>query len=235
MKLKEDDLVLCTVDRIVGTTVFVKIDGNGEGSIITSEIASGRIRNLRDYVVPNKKIVCKVLNIDSQGGVHLSLRRVTAKEKKEVIEKYEKEKSSLSILKSVLKDKAEEIAEEIKEKSSLYEFLQQCKETPKKLEKYFSKQETEKICKILSQVKEKQAQVKQEFRLTSKLPDGLEVIKDILKIDDKNTEISYLAAGRYQIKITDQDYKSANQKKEKILEKIADRAKNKAEFKIKEK
>ena len=62
--LEVGDIVLCTVDRIIGTTVFVGIEGNGEGSIVTSEIAPGRIRNLRDYVVPKKKIVCKQTNIN---------------------------------------------------------------------------------------------------------------------------------------------------------------------------
>ena len=81
--LEVGDIVLCTVDRIVGTVVFVKIKGYGEGSIIMSEIAPGRIRNLRQYVVPKKQIVCKVLRI-SGDRIDLSLRRVTQKEKKEV-------------------------------------------------------------------------------------------------------------------------------------------------------
>ena len=55
--LEEGDMTLCTVDRIAGTVVFVKIEGEErEGSIILSEIAPGRIRNLRDYVIPKKKI-----------------------------------------------------------------------------------------------------------------------------------------------------------------------------------
>ena len=74
--------------RISGTTVFVSIEDDGEGTIITSEIAPGRIRNLRDYVVPGKKIVCKILSIDKAGNIHLSLRRVTDKEKREVMEQY---------------------------------------------------------------------------------------------------------------------------------------------------
>ena len=81
MELEVGDLVMCTVDRIVGTVVFVKIDGYGEGGIIMSEIAPGRIRNLRDYVVPKKRIACKVLRI-SGNRIDLSLRRVTPKEKK---------------------------------------------------------------------------------------------------------------------------------------------------------
>src|SRR3990167_9513413 len=104
-QLEEGQIVMCTVMKIVGTTVFVNLDNyNYEGTIITSEIAPGRIRNLRDYVIPGKKIACKILSIN-YNNINLSLRRVTLKEKKEVMEKYQKEKNSLSILKSVLKEK----------------------------------------------------------------------------------------------------------------------------------
>ena len=115
MTFEVGDIVLCTVDRIVGTIVFVKIPLNGkeiEGSIVMSEIAPGRIRNLRDYVVPKKKIVCKVLRI-SGDRIDLSLRRVTLKEQKEIKEQYKQEKSYKSILKSVLEKKAEGIIKEI--------------------------------------------------------------------------------------------------------------------------
>ena len=91
MNLEEGEIVSCVVDRIVGTIVFVKISGNGEGSIILSEIAPGRIRNLRNYVVPKKKIVCKILKIGDSGNIYLSLRRVTQKEKKEVLEQEKQE------------------------------------------------------------------------------------------------------------------------------------------------
>ena len=123
MEFEEGDIILCTVERISGTTVFVKIeDSKGrEGTIITSEIAPGRIRNIRDYVVPGKKIACKILSIN-HNNLHLSLRRVTSKEKKEVMDKYEREKSCLSIIKSVIKEKAEDIAEEVKKTSSLSDF-----------------------------------------------------------------------------------------------------------------
>ena len=49
MALEEGDLTLCTVDRIVGTNVFVKFFDEGkekEGTITFSEIAPGRIRNI---------------------------------------------------------------------------------------------------------------------------------------------------------------------------------------------
>src|SRR3989344_4876424 len=86
MELEIGENILCTVERIEGTVVFVSLDNRKEGSIVVSEIAPGRIRNLRDYVVPKKKIVCKILRISDRGNVELSLRRVSAKERKEVMD-----------------------------------------------------------------------------------------------------------------------------------------------------
>ena len=159
MNLDIGEIVMCTVDRIVGTIVFVKIDGNGEGSIILSEIAPGRIRNLRDYVVPKKRIVCKVLRI-SGDRIDLSLRRVTQKEKKELIEQYKQEKSYISVLKSILGEKADKIIEEILKEEKIYNFLEEAKENSKKLEKIVGKNETKKILDILNLQKQKKAIIK---------------------------------------------------------------------------
>src|SRR3989344_8305338 len=167
MEFEEGDIILCTVERISGTTVFVKIeDSKGrEGTIITSEIAPGRIRNIRDYVVPGKKIACKVLRIDDRNNIYLSLRRVTSKERNEIAEKFEKEKEYQSIIKAVVKEKSVIIIEDIKRIMPLYDFIEGCKEDNKKLEKYFSSQEAQQICKILNERKNKQVEVKKEFLL----------------------------------------------------------------------
>ena len=167
MDLEEGQVVLCTVIKIVGTTVFVKIEGNGEATIITSEIAPGRIRNLRDYVVPNKKIVCKVLSIDKERSVHLSLRRVSAKERKEVLEQYSKEKSWVATLKTIVKD-AEKVIEKIKKNHTLVDFFEKVKEMPELLEKLVSKEEAQKLLKIINEKKEKEVSVKREFQLKKK-------------------------------------------------------------------
>ena len=76
---EEDDIVLCTVKKILYHSVFVTLDeyDNLEGMIHISEIAPGRIRNIRDYVREGKKLVCKVLRVRKEKGhFDLSLRRV---------------------------------------------------------------------------------------------------------------------------------------------------------------
>ena len=161
--LEVGDIVLCTVDRIVGTIVFVKIKGEGEGSIIISEIAPGRIRNLREYVVPKKKIVCKILRISDNGNINLSLRRVTQKEKKEILEEDKQEKSYISILKRVLDEKAEQAIKEISETNNLFDFLQEAKENSKDLEKIISKEDTKKILDIIKTQKQKKNIIKKNL------------------------------------------------------------------------
>jgi len=198
-----------------------------------SEIAPGRIRNIRDYVVPNKKIVCKVIRIDQSNNVHLSLRRVSKKDKEEVLERFEKEKDSLNIIRAVLKEKATEVAERIKKESSLVDFLQSCKDSPENLKKYFAKEDAEKICKILQERKDRQVEIKKEFSLTSDAPDGIVKIKNIL---GKRPEIAYLAAGRFSIKIKASDYKKANAEMQNITQEIEKTAKKeKLMFSVKEK
>jgi len=224
MELEVGDVVLCTVDRIAGTVVFVKIEGNGEGSVIISEIAPGRIRNLRDYVVPKKRIVCKILRISQNGNIDLSLRRVTQKEKKEVLEQYKQEKSYKSLLKSILNEKAEKIIKEIEAEQRLFDFLQEAKEDSKDLERIAGKIDAKKILEVIQTQKQKTVVLKKEINLTSKSSNGVTLIKELLA-NLKNIEIKYISAGRYSVKVEAEDIKTADNKLKEILKDIEEKSK----------
>ena len=81
---EEGELVLSTVTKIFGHSVFVHIeDYNKQGMVHISEISPGRIRNLRDYVVEGKKIVTVVLRVNKEKGhIDLSLRRVSENQRR---------------------------------------------------------------------------------------------------------------------------------------------------------
>jgi len=221
--LEVGDLVLCTVDRIVGTVVFVKIKGDGEGSIIISEIAPGRIRNLRHYVVPKKQIVCKVLRI-SGDRIDLSLRRVTQKEKKEVIEQDKQEKSYKSVLKSILGDKAEKVIKEILKEDNLFSFMEEAKENPKKLDTLVGKPNSKKILDILKKQKKKKTKIKKEIHLTTTKPAGIKLIKQVLETF-KEINIKYISAGRYSLETESEDVKTADKKIKEMINEAEKRAK----------
>ncbi len=222
MNLEEGQIIICTVTKIVGTTVFVRLDDyDKEGTIMTSEIAPGRIRNLRDYVVPNKKIVCKILRMDNKGHIDLSLRRVAAKEKREALEMAQKEKGLIATLKTITGN-PEGVIKKIKESSSLVEFFEQVKEKPELLEGLMPEEEKNRLIKILNEKKEKEVFVKKKFSLSSKAEDGIKKIKSILP-----AEARYIAAGKFSMEIKDKNYKEANRRIDALLEEIEKKAKEK--------
>ncbi|VVB78606.1 Translation initiation factor 2 subunit alpha [uncultured archaeon] len=225
-QFEEGELVLCTVDKVIGTTVFVKVDGNGDGTITTSEIAPGRIRNLRDYVVPNKKIVCKILRIQGD-KIQLSLRRVKPNERKDLLERIEKEKSYKAVLKTVLgEDESKKLIEKILSENTINDFFLNLEENKKFLENEITKEQFEKLMKIFESKKEKPKQIKQIFRLSNKSSNGMVIVKNILKEScQNNCNISYLAAGKYSITLEGKDLKEIDNNIQTVLEKVEQLAK----------
>jgi len=232
-ELEEGQIVLCTVEKIVGTTVFVKLDEyDKEGTITTSEISPGRIRNLRTYVTPGKKIVCKILSIKNR-NIHLSLRRVKQNEKKELLDKIKKEKSYKAMLKTAFKDELEKIIDKITKDHNLTDFFEEVKSNNKLLNKCMNKKQAEQIIKILESKKEKPKEIKQIFKLSSKKSDGINIVKEIINnaCKDSKCDVNYLAAGKYSLSIVGEDFKKIKTEINKVTEEIEKQAKKeKCEF-----
>jgi len=229
---KEDDVLLCTVKKIEGTTVFVETEEEEKGSILMSEVAAGRIRNLRDFVSPNKKIVCKVLKIYPD-HLELSLRRVTAKEREEILSRHKKESTFKNVLKTITND-SENTIEKIKKEYDLEDFIEEAREDKTILKKFFNEEEIEKLSKILKERKEKEKAVKKIFTLQSNSSQGVKEIKEILNIE--GADISYLGSSKFSIKASAKNFKDAEKKISEILDQIEEKAKKKkAIFTVKEK
>jgi len=228
--VSEGEIILCTVERIESTTVFVRLSSGELGTMVLSEIAPGRIKNLREYVVPNKKIVCKVIRV-SGDHVDVSLRRVTSKERTELLEKYKQEQTAKSAINQLLKDKAKEVIEKIQKDFSLGEFINKAKEDEKIIEKYVPKEFQEAIKKI-TQKKQKEVEAKKVVKLSCLSPDGMTKIKKIMSTD-QSLKVTYLAAAKFQISVKAVDYKIANQKINSFVEVIQKLSKqNSCEFEV---
>lgn len=228
------DILLCVVEKISGTVVFAKMPDGTEGSIVLSEIAPGRIRNLRDYVFPGKNIVCKVLRVNGE-RVDLSLRRVTPKEIKDLRESLNQDKSYTSILKSVLGDEFESASKKILSEGSISSFLEESKKDKSKLESLIGKEHASKIFEIINSQKKKTAEIKKNFTLSSNAPNGIVLIKELL-LGFNGVSIKYLAAGKYSISAEAEEKKIADNKIKAVLEKIQESSKkNSLDFSFKEK
>lgn len=233
---EEDEVLFGIVDRIAGTSVFVKLeDYNKEGVISFSEVAPGRIRNIRDYVRIGQKIVVKVLRVNRETAhIDLSLRRVSAKEKKEVTDEYKKEKEFQAMLNLVVKDKPriELLVKEIKKKIRFAELLSKILVMPDEVkgllkESGIKEEELAKLIEIVSEkIKEKKISVKAKISITSDASDGIEKIKKLLSdLENKGALVSYLGAPNYLISIENTDYKEANKKLKELLDSMILKAK----------
>ena len=239
---KEDDIVFCTVSRIFPTTIFCTLWGGQEGVIPISEIAPGRIRNVRDYVKEGKKVVCKVLHVDeSKGHVTLSLRRVTSKERKDMLESFKKENNAQAILKNFSSKTGVKIDDHIlgsieEKHGSLFNLFQISLEDKENLSDLSVKDPAslEVLYGLIKErVKPKRVRVFLELEIKSSLPDGVEKIKEVLNL--KRVSVKYISAPLYRMEIESENAKEA----EKILlqeaEKIVKSFKNFGEVKIRPK
>jgi len=224
LEINEDDLVLGIVEKIESNTVFVRLEDNRQAALIISEIAPGRIKNLREYVVPNKKIICKVLRIQGD-RIDLSLRRVTSKEKKDFLEKISQETQLKSAFRQILKEKFQEINDKIlNEFSSYQDFAQKLKEKPEIMKDYLPKEFQDMIDKVINK-KQKEVEVKKIIKIKCLANDGIIKIREIFKTKDDSLKITYLAAGSFQVKAKADDYKKANQKLDSFVLELEKKAK----------
>ena len=106
----------------------------------------------------------------------------------------------------------------------MYNFFDDVKNNPEKLEEFMSKSEANKILEILREQKQKKAIIKKEISLKTTKPNGLELIREILG-NIKEIEIKYLSAGRYILKIESIDLKKADNKLKELIYQIEEKSK----------
>lgn len=237
-----DEIVFCKVTKIYPNSVFVDLleFQNKAGMIYISEIAPGRIRNLRDFVDMGRQIVCKVLKVDySTGNIDLSLRRVNSAQRNEKLEEIKQELKAETLVKSIsekLKKPLYEIYDKIGKKifveySHLYLCFKDVANDAADLEKIGVDKELagELTRVIIEKFRPPKVEVGGEIVLSTYVFDGVEKIKkalaEIVKISP-TVKISYLGGGRYKLNLEDADYKAAEknlEKMERILEKFNDK------------
>jgi len=245
---EEDELVLCTVSGVQFHSVFVNLDEYGKSGLIhISEIAPGRIRNIRDYVVEGKKVVCKVLRIDTQKGhIDLSLRRVNEAQKRNKLNQIKQEQLSEKIIEFVAKqnkqkfsDLYNKLADKLLDKyPTMFEAFEDVVSGKLDLSKVIDSKTAKPLIELIKQrIKPPEVVVGGEITLSCSEPNGVELIKEGLKKagEQKNdADIKYKGTGNYSIWVKAEDYKTAEKLLKKsldVLEKFAKKNKINYDFK----
>ena len=233
------DLIIATIETVTDYGAYAKLDEyDKRGLLHVSEISSSWIRNIRDFVRENQKMVLKVLRVDPEKGhVDLSLRRVTKREKIEKIKSWKKDRKAEALIRGVAEKvglPVEEVYQKagnlIEEKYGLYEgFEKVVKDGIEVLTKLGIPED---IAKAFAQVSEerikvKLVKVKGTLEMRCMKPNGVKCIQDALtnakKAEKtKDTEIKFyvIAAPRYSLEVSAENYKRAEEVLQKVSENV---------------
>ncbi len=232
-----NEIVLCRVTKIYGNSTFVFIpEYEKEGVLTISEIAPGRIRNLRDHVTESKEIVCKVLRVDPKfNRIDVSLRRVSLTVKKNKLEEIKKEEYADRIYVDVAKEVGiekdtlfEQTYEPIfDEYATVFEALYEIMLDNKKVEMFkVDKKTKDAFLKVINErIKPEEVELQKSFKLSSIAATGAILIKDTIKkslekINSKKVNVVYLAAGEFRFTIKHDDMKSADIEYQKFIKEL---------------
>ena len=81
MQVELGSVVNGKITGITGFGAFVAIDGGGSGLIHISEIASEYVADINHHLSAGQRIAAKVVNIESNGKISLSIKKMSEGEK----------------------------------------------------------------------------------------------------------------------------------------------------------
>jgi translation initiation factor 2 subunit 1 len=231
------DLVIATIENVTDYGAYAKLDEHGKrGLLHVSEISSSWIRNIRDFVRENQKMVLKVLRVDvEKGHVDLSLRRVTKREGIEKIKSWKKDRKADALMWGVAEKvgiSPEELYQKvgmlIEEKYGLYDGFE--KVAKDGVEAFTKLGISEDMAKAFAQVAEERIRIKLvrvkgtiEVRCTK--PNGVKCIQDAFNgakktEKDRDADIKFyaIAAPKYSVEVAADNWKRA----EEVLGKVGE-------------
>ncbi len=231
VKLPEvGELVIGTVQRITSHGAYATMDeyANQECFIHISEIASTWVRNIRNFVRENQKIVVKVLRVDAQRHqVDTSKRRVTKEQGRMKIQEWKRAQRGSKLLAFAAErmKKTPEEAYTIAGKpmeENFTDILEGLEETKEKGPQILTdigvpKKWAELLYELAkAHVIVREVNVETTLELTCRGPEGVEGVRKALLaaqeiVSPSGGEVFLEGAPRYRIRVSGKDYKEAEQ------------------------
>ena len=233
------EFVIATIESVMDYGAYANLDEfKRRGFLHISEISSARIRNVRDFVRENQKLVLKVLRVDvEKGHIDLSLRRVTKRERIEKIKSYKKDRKGETLLHAVaekaglpLHEVYQKAGAVLEEKYGLYEgFEIAVKEGSDALTKLDIPEDLAKIIVQVAQerIRIKMVKVKGVFEVRCMKPNGVKCVQNAFfnakkshEAKDVKIEFCVIAAPRYSVEVSADNWKRAEESLDKVSESV---------------
>jgi translation initiation factor 2 subunit 1 len=232
---QEGDLIVATVHKVLNYGAFAKLEEypGEEAFIHISEVSAGWVKNIRDYVRENQKIVARVLRVNpKKGHVDVSMKRIREDQRTRKIQQWKIEQKAEKLLEFTAKSLGKDLDaayDEVgyammEEFGDLYGAFEISAEEGK--DSLIERGMDEKWAVAITEVAQKnisppEVQITGYVDLTSYAPDGVEIIRKSLgNINSEEISVQCVGAPRYRLIVTSFDYISA----ETLLKEAADKA-----------
>jgi translation initiation factor 2 subunit 1 len=235
----EEELVVCTIKSVKNFGAFVSLEEyqGKEGFIHVTEIATGWVKRMSDFVREGQRVVCKVLKVDpSKGHVDLSLKKVNDHQKREKIQVWKNEQKATKLMEFVaqrLETSVDQCYDEfgdplVDKYGSMYAAFEAAATSQKRLKADgFDGKWTKAFMAVAGEnVTPSTVEIAGILEMSCPVSNGIVHIRGALKeaenTKEENVKIQYIGAPKYRIVVLADDYKTA----EEDLKKAADRAIN---------
>ncbi len=241
MKMKDEpridlpqtgELGLCKIKRVTSFAAWCDLPeyNNIEGMIHISEVAGKWVRDIREFVKPDKQYVAKVVRIESDKNfVNLSLKRVSHSEEKQKMNFIRRTHRAEKIFEQIATEMGKSVEEANKEVGSLltekfgeyFTAFDEIKKNHSVLDDLdISKKWKDTLIDIVEKtMKDKEVILKIEVDAKSYDPEGLDKLKSVFaEIEKKNISVRYISAPKYRVELKTIDPKNGEKKLKELLE-----------------
>ncbi|MBT3657647.1 MAG: translation initiation factor IF-2 subunit alpha [Euryarchaeota archaeon] len=227
----EGELVVAVVREVKQNGAYVDIDEYDgiEGFIFIGEIASGWVKNIRAFVRPGQRLICKVLRTRKDNkSLELSLKSVSEERKRDRLAQWKNEERAKQLLKVLAEQvgwSEDELAEtqmELTESyATLYGAFEEAAKSPESLEEVgFEGDWIAAFIEIaVKNIIPDTVVIRGRFVLNVDQAEGIDVIKEALiaaeNISNEESELivtcHYDGAPSYRIDLKAPDFKTAEE------------------------
>jgi translation initiation factor 2 subunit 1 len=236
---EEGEIIIATVRQVTRHGVYITLDeyNNMTGFLHISEIATGWIRNIERYVRPKLKAVLKIIRVNKvRGEVDTSLKHVSGEERKSKlieVKKSDKANVFLNFIKSKLNLSDKNIQEMEDRMLQKYGYVYDAFEAVSR-KGLDAIQNIELSSEIKNAIEDASkpipiplVEISGIMDITSKKPEGIEVIKNTLANAEGNkggasTTITYIGPPRYRVVGNAETFKVAKRLMNNTIEKTRD-------------
>ncbi|MFB6245057.1 MAG: S1 RNA-binding domain-containing protein [Candidatus Nanohaloarchaea archaeon] len=230
---EEGDYVVITITDVEKNSAYADLEMYDErGLIHISEVSRSWVQDISKELSSGERTVAQVVDADG-GSLGLSLKRVNDRQKKDAMERWNREKKAEQFLEQLSEEiglSMEEVYEEVgfslqEEFGDSFTGFEISVGEEEKLKELFDRETLEAIQEVAKDnINLKQEKFEGEIELEFDQPDGAERIREAFGGMSEAVEVKYVSAPKYSITAWGRNTDLAKKRMDKAVESVKNRA-----------